>query len=380
MRAPAPEDSLSRHSIMHRVASAALVAAATLVGCAPTGGERGGGVSGVTVVERDATHLTVQHPGGITRVPRDPQRIAAIGDPDALYFLGLRPVADATAWDFDLERHYLAPYRVGVGQIGGAYGSRVPNAEATMAFAPDLILLNAFTRDAVDKLDRVAPTVVMPSYRLGPRAATLAAARALDREDRALRAIAWYDRKVERVGAAVRGALGGEPVAIFWIAVKQIRVWYSPLLYEELGLAVPRPIAEGGPLGAGKRARTILELERLGELDAAAIFVVHYDDESDRNLDLGLVSRLPMWQRVPAARTGRVFTADTAHWISGGLLGRSVVMNELVAALVPAEQIDPALAALLVERPDDAALAAIAPADPATVFPPAAEGRGRGAR
>lgn len=353
-----------------------LAALVVFAACRPTGGGSTAETASdtVSVVERDATHLTVRHPGGITRVPREPQRVAAIGDPDALYFLGLRPVADATAWDFDLERHYLAPYRVGVGQIGGAYGSRVPNAEATMAFAPDLILLNAFTRDAVDKLDRVAPTVVMPSYRLGPRAATLAAARALDREDRALRAIAWYDRKIERVGAAVRGALGGEPVAIFWLAVKQIRVWYSPLLYEDLGLAMPRPLAERG--AAARRSRTILELERLGELDAAAIFVVHYDDESDRNLDLGLVSRLPMWQRVPAARTGRVFTADTAHWISGGLLGRSKVMNELVAALVPAEQIDPALAALLVERPDDAALAAIEPVDPATVFPPAAEGRG----
>lgn len=340
-----------------------LVALMLLAGCAPEGRPPPPGQRSVEIVARDADGVTVRHPGGETRVPAAPRRVLAIGDPDSLYFLGLRPLADAGAWDFEPD-NYLEPYRAGVGRAAGSYGSRMPNAESALRHAPDLILLQAFDQSSVDRLQRVAPTVVMPPYESGPRALALAAGRVLGTEERALRAIAWYDAKFEKVRALLRRELGDRPVAIFWLAIKQIRLHRSELLYDELGLQPPRQLRETPAW------RVVLELERLGELDAAAIFVIHPIGESERNLDLAQVARLPMWQRVPAVRDGRVYaTGGTAHWISGNLLGRSIVMNELVRALVPPERVPADLAPLLVARPDDAALARFAPVDPAAVMP-----------
>lgn len=330
---------------------------------APDGPAAGPATPVAEVVARDADSLTVRHPGGETRVPRAAQRVLAIGDPDSLYFLGVKPLADAGLWDFEPDG-YLERYRRGVGHVGGSYGARIPDAESALTFAPDLIVLQTFDRSAVARLQQVAPTVVMPSWDAGPRARALAAGRVLGVEERALRAIAWYDAKVAGVRALLAEHVGERPVAVFWLAVKQIRLHDAEVLYDELGLAKPRQLAPGHPW------RVVLQLERLGELDAEVIFVIHSIGATERNLDLDRVAGLPMWQSVPAVRAGRVFAAGgTGHWISGNLLGRSIVMNELVEALVPPERVPAALAPLLVDRPDDAALARFAPVDPATVVP-----------
>lgn len=342
-----------------------LWAALAALGCAsPTTGPAAPTAEIAEVVARDADGVTVRHPGGETRIPRAAQRVLAIGDPDSLYFLGVKPLADAGMWDFE-PGGYLEPYRTRVGHVGGSYGARIPDAESALGFAPDLILVQTFDQSSVQRLERVAPTVVMPSWKAGPRARTLAAGRVLGLEDRALRAIAWYDAKVAGVRALLAEHVGPRPVAIFWLAVKQIRLHDSDLLYETLGLTRPRQ------LGPDRSWRVVLELEQLGALDAWAIFVIHPMGAAEaRNLDLERVAGLPMWRRVPAVQGGRVYaTGGTGHWISGNMLGRSIVMNELVRALVPAEQVPPALRPLLVDRPDDAALARFAPVDPASVTP-----------
>ncbi len=294
----------------------------------------------------------VNHACGQAVIPENPQRVVAFALADPMFFLGLKPVAQAGIWDWDMEGHYLTPYVDGVGHVGGVYGGRMPNVESAMSFQPDLILLDTVNTQTYLRMKCVAPTVVLDANTAvssNDRQRTLDVGRLCGVEARARKAVAWYDRKVALARAALHEEIGDERVGIMWFFVKQLRLYNCDVLYKELELQPPSLLNLDPRAFLGV---TVLNLEQLGDYDADHMFVI-WADQPQRNLNFHNVQRLPLWNRIPAVRDEHIHHVSVSNWAGAGILGSSKVITEVVEAVIPKRRQAPELQRYLKDRPSE---------------------------
>ena len=346
----------------------ALLSVLLLPGCEKAGGPRkpagqgqaaqpGMGDVPVEIDLREGRRV-VRHTCGETIIPDKPERVVAFALADPMFFLGLKPVAQAGIWDWKMEGHYLNPYLDGVGHVGGVYGGRMPNVESAMSFKPDLILLDSPNAQTYLRMKCVAPTVVLDANTAvssNDRQRALDVGKLCGVESRARKAIAWYDRKLALAKAAIHEEIGDERVGIMWFFVKQLRTYNCDVLYKQLELQPPSLLNMDPHVFLGV---TVLNLEQIGDYDADHMFVI-WADQPDRNLNLSQAECLPLWDRIPAVRNGSVHHVSVSNWAGGGILGSSKVITEVVEALVPASKRPPELERYLKDRPDDEDLAQV---------------------
>ena len=311
----------------------------------------GVGNTPVEIIRKDGKRL-VRHACGETIIPEQPRRVLAFALADPMFFLGLKPVAQAGIWDWATKGHYLNPYLEGVGHVGGVYGGRMPNVESALSFRPDLILLNTINAQTYQRMRCVAPTVVLDartSAASKDRQRTLDVGKLCGVETRAHKAVLWYERKRELAKAALHREIGDERIGVMWFFVKQLRLYNCSVLYEDLQLQPPSLLNLDPRTFLGV---TVLNLERLGDYDADHMFVI-WADNPRRNFNLDNVKRFPLWNRIPAVRTGQIFHVSVSNWAGAGILGHSKVMTEFVQALVPRERCSAELESYLKDRPSD---------------------------
>jgi len=322
------------------------------------GGARGRATPGpgvgdapVEVVRRDGQRVA-RHACGESIIPEHPRRVVAFALADPMFFLGLKPVAQAGLWDWRTEDNYLNPYLNGVGHVGGVYGGRMPDVESAWNFRPDLILLNTISVDTYQRMRRLAPTVVLDArtdVSSNDRQRTIDVGILCNVEQRARRAVAWYDRKVALARAALAQQIPGQRVGVMWFFVKQLRLYNCDVLYKDLALRPPRLLSLDPRTFLGV---TVLNLEQLGDCDIDHMFLI-WADQPQRNLNLDNVRRLPLWDRIPAVRRNSVHHVAASSWAGGGILADSIVVSQVIEALIPAEQRSAELRRHLKDRPTD---------------------------
>lgn len=260
----------------------------------------------VEVLGETPEYRLVRHPGGETRVPTKPQRVAILHPSfsDTAVALGVAPVGVAR-WEgsdsVDGYLPHLASELEGTPLIGEGYEA---NLEAVLATSPDLILAGSWNSDIYDQLSRVAPTVLFDSEDDWKRE-LLAFGRVLGRQTEAEAFLETYEAKAAEASARLTEIVGDESVMVLAPYRKELRVYgdrrqFGRVLYQDLGLTPPE-----GALLEDENINLISE-EVLPELDPDHLFLIVLDEEEEAAV--AELSRSGLWQGLSAVESGNVYT------------------------------------------------------------------------
>jgi iron complex transport system substrate-binding protein len=298
-----------------------------------------------------STRPYVDAAGRTVQLPDAPKRIVVLSEPalDAALALGVRPVATTLGRGQGTVSAYLQARAKGIQSVGIL---AQPNLERIARLRPELILTDgtATLDDAtLDKLRRLAPTVVVSRTGEDWRRAFSATARILGRSAQAQRLLARYDRRVAAIRARL-GANSGATISIVrWGGIGLPAVLMKELaasrVLTDLGLRRPPAQDRRGP------GHTVpVSLERIEALDADWMFFGSLGaggpagGVADTPADLASARQALRYARdtpgftgLKAVRSGHVVPVDGSVWTSaGGYLAEQVVLDDVERALIPA--------------------------------------------
>lgn len=276
----------------------------------------------------------VTHAAGDTIITAHPQRIAALAFEDEVLALGFRPCAFITTFGF--TRPYAASALAGSRPITPLYGAMEPPLEAVLATSPDLILASGITSSHSRGLSAIAPTVVLGES-TGPdsdKRRLRDVAKVLGSESRAEQIISDYESRLREARQLLAKRFRGETVAVLRVRARKYNLFGAgltiPVLYDELGLRPPSLVKT--LLLDKKRESMVLDPELLPDLAVDHLFVIINPQlASDRHTSA--LEEISLWKQVPAVVKGQVYYVSQTNWMSRGIIARSVVADEVVAAL-----------------------------------------------
>lgn len=290
----------------------------------------GTGATPLQVESEDATTLTVRHAQGVATIPRQPQRVAVLGWNDEVVALGIHPVA-ASGEGWRGFAAYLREGLDGAVMIDGTGGS--PDLEALAACHPDVIVAASVWQNGIQALSRIAPTVVLQPAQSEWRQRFRDLGLVLNRREVAEARLAQVEQRIAAAKAAIHARIGNETVAMVRVFAREYRLYgrgYSgPLLYEDLGLAMPQMVKD-----SGAREVTRMSIEGLSRLDADHILLM---TEEHLAVSFQVRDRLavhPLWAQLPAVRAGHVSLVPDML-MRGGIISRELTLDLLVKALAP---------------------------------------------
>jgi iron complex transport system substrate-binding protein len=285
----------------------------------------------VAVIAQTAETRTVSHVGGMTVIPRRPQRVAVLGWNDEVVALGIHPVAaGGDGW-----RGFAPHVQAGMAEarlIDSSGGG--PDLEALAAAKPDVIIATALIATSAAQLNRIAPTVLLEPAQQEWRQRFRDVALVLDRTAEANARLAQLETRITRTRAELQARLGHETVALVRVFAREYRLYgrsYSgPLLYDDLGLAMPSLVRST----VGQHDVVRLSIEGLAQLDADHLLLM---TEEHIPVSFQVRERLtahPLWRAMPAVRAGRVHLVPDLM-MRGGIIGRELMLDRLLQELAP---------------------------------------------
>ena len=254
---------------------------------------------------------------------KSPLRIAAMNQAGNLLALGIQPVAASFApWNAATVLHedLLA-------------GGTVPcfeleDLERLDELQPDLILIPDYTllqnARKLQQLERLAPVLFFPSFRVDPIAQFRQLAGIVGRKTEAERWIADYMRqgklwkqnpiwKIPSYGTVALYELRGVNKVIIWTLGS--RGSYN--LYRTLELLPPSSVQRDA---LDSDMELILPLERLSEYAADHMFVLIDDSVDSYERFFNHISEHPIWTTLNAYRQGRIYRLPlSAFWSEDAL-------------------------------------------------------------
>lgn len=247
---------------------------------------------------------------GEVRIPREPQRIVALGYLGYLLTLDLKPVG---ATSDELRYTFLKDKIAGIADMGGYPYS----LEKILALDPDLIII--MDGQNYQQLSRIAPTIVIPWTSPDTYEQLRSLAEMLDRSAAAK---AWI-RRFEAQGRQAREKLAGvlgedETVGVYEIWAKAFWVvnrYYgrgTRNLYQTLGLKPPAGIEQ---YVLGKKSGLNMSLELLPRYAADHMFISVYAAEGDAKRVQEIMNSA-IWRNLPAVKKGRVYELNFEQFFS----------------------------------------------------------------
>ncbi len=249
-------------------------------------------------------------------IPAAPQRIV-VADPTFSLGMALElglPVVAAPLTGMSDTALRARAEAAGVADIGSVLQ---PSIEAAVGARPDLILGSAALESLHPMLSQIAPTVLVTESDWRAYYRTLAAVTGT--EDRLAELMAPLEARID----ALRPRVPALPVSILRITPWDFQVypdapgaWAPFALLRELG--VRRPAYETAADPAVKRP----DWEELAALDGELLlYIVGGMNDSATSGRLEEVMSNPLWQLLPAVRTGRVAPLDPAVWMEFSGIG-----------------------------------------------------------
>ena len=291
----------------------------------------GAGPMPVEILKEGRDFRVVRHAGGVTRVPAVPRRICALASADELLSIGVMPVAhsikDGNFPDYLEETFRSIPW------IPNVYGDAMPNLEAIIDVDPDLIITRAPDRQTYLQLSKIAPVVVLLGHGQHYRQRVLDVGAIVGRRRAAEVRVAWYDAKVRAAKKALHEKLQGRTFAFFRVNCRSFRMSGSrdsggPVPYGDLQLPAPQLVARN-------EENITLSPEQLIDLDAD-FAVIAVDNAVGSNRNLNDLLEHPVWRRFPAGREGHAsIITEYRHWADSGILGKSLIIDDVLHAVAP---------------------------------------------
>ncbi|MCM2972531.1 ABC transporter substrate-binding protein [Larsenimonas suaedae] len=262
-------------------------------------------------------------PGAVLAGAPESPRVVTLfqGATDTAVALGVIPVGAVLSWQDPPVYPYL---RTALAETTIVGLETQPSLEDIAVLSPTLIVASRFRHQRIAPLlSRIAPVVMLEDiYRFETTLERMA--QALNQQAQADRLMAQYHARVTMLRARLAAHFGQAwplTVSLIDIRADQVRS-YLP------GSFAGRVLSDLG-FHWTETARTahgiLLKLggvESLPALDAGLFFVMrHSAGPAVRAHEQRLMSH-PLWQRMRAPSTGRVYSVDPVAWsLSGGILG-----------------------------------------------------------
>ncbi|HET9517208.1 MAG TPA: iron-siderophore ABC transporter substrate-binding protein [Actinoplanes sp.] len=275
---------------------------------------------------------TVNHAMGSTTIEKQPQRVVVLDTPEAgaALLVGVKPVA-AVSVDPVAKTYpaHLQQELAGVPDVGPL---EEPNIDKILALKPDLILSSKERHEKIyDRLSQIAPTVFAESPGDGWKPNVTLFATALGKDAEAGTALAAYQDRARKIGAAITAKNGGKAPTISIVRfVDGPTRLYQPVSFSgtvvgDTGL--PRPAAQRDP----KEVITEIGPELIDRAEGDFVFVCTYGDPATTQQKAFLAS--PLWKNLAAVKNKRVTTVSDDTWMTGiGVQGAHLILDDIAKA------------------------------------------------
>ena len=281
-----------------------------------------------------ANQRVVQHAFGETRIPRDPQRIIALGEEGLLVDLleiDVRPLIASV----NLPETVAGVSGAELEGIELFASANQPSLESFAVLQPDLIIGTQFFIQEIgyDNLSRIAPTVAIGMN--GPRESYRETLRLFGLEEQANAEIAAFEQSV--VSARERLQQRSPQVSLATVYPgASLAVWVDgptspPLLLRELGVTL---IPDAEAVSGVRNGRAFLSNEQLNLLAGERIILLQSDSVEGESAALAEMQAMPLWAALPAAQSDQVFVLDRLGY--PGMRGLEALLSDLVSLLEPA--------------------------------------------
>ena len=155
-------------------------------------------------------------------------------------------------------------------------------------------------------------------------------------QDGEARLCAFYER-AKRDRIRIKGAIGDSTVALLRIMNKEVRLYpyatndINRFMYELLNLRPPQMVVDID----GNDQNNAISLELLPELRTDYLLInAGYGPSSRQNSAVArkrfeAMQHDPLWESVPAVRTGHMMNVDAMIWNAHGIISKELAMDSL---------------------------------------------------
>lgn len=275
----------------------------------------------------------IQHQLGETCVPSNPQRIVATDEIalEIVLALGLKPIAAGEPTMVSSRSRHLAGKVDDVVSLGK---NNQLSLERILQLDPDLILGSHFAlENNYDRFSQIAPTVAFDYVHDAWKVTFQRIGEILNRSQQAQQQLESYQNRVEKLRKAMGDRLNETKVSVvrFYadgsVEFRDSSSFPGSVL-KDVGL--PRPTVQQKETNSDITYRSV-SLERLDLLDGDVIFVAL---DAGAKESFSKFSQDPLWQKLEAVQSDRVFVVDSGYWIFGNILAANAILDDLFQYLV----------------------------------------------
>lgn len=258
---------------------------------------------------------TIDYQGNTYKIPAKIDKIATASQEsmEDAAILGVKPAAAITVGGEIPD--YLDMNLEGIEPVGE---KKEPSYEALLNVQPDVIMWTTKSPEAVtQQLEKVAPTFPYSHFSSDWDENLRLMAKLSGKEDEAEQIIEDYTNDVADMKLTLESKLKDKQVIMARIREGNIfiyseDVYFNPVLYDELGLTVPKEVQ-------ATQGQEIIPLEKFAEMDPDYIFVQFSENENaDDPKALEKLENNPIWQSMSAVKDDHVFVNAVDNMAQGG--------------------------------------------------------------
>ena len=258
---------------------------------------------------------TIDYFGDTYEIPAKIDKIATASQEsmEDAAILGVKPAAAITVGGEIPD--YLDMNLEGIEPVGE---KKEPSYEALLNVQPDVIMWTTKSPEAVtQQLEKVAPTFPYSHFSSDWDENLRLMAKLSGKEDEAEQIIEDYTNDVADMKLTLESKLKDKQVIMARIREGNIfiyseDVYFNPVLYDELGLTVPKEVQ-------ATQGQEIIPLEKFAEMDPDYIFVQFSENENaDDPKALEKLENNPIWQSMSAVKDDHVFVNAVDNMAQGG--------------------------------------------------------------
>lgn len=254
--------------------------------------------------EQAATEREVAYLDAAYTVPAHIGRIVITGAVEAMedaLVLGVEPVGAITYGGQFAER--FAPITANAVSIGE---KTQPDYEAILKLQPDVILgTSKFPEEVMEQLNKIATTIQVSHIATNWEANLRLLGELTGKQDEAERQISAYYSDLQTVKSSLAGSMKDKTVLAVRIRGGQINIYpatvfVNPILYNDLGLAVPEAVQAA-------KAQEAISIEQLAAINPDYLFVQFSADENkETQTALDEFKANPIVQKINAVKNGKL--------------------------------------------------------------------------
>ncbi|GGG66967.1 ABC transporter substrate-binding protein [Paenibacillus radicis (ex Gao et al. 2016)] len=283
--------------------------------------------------EESATRVFKDGLGREVTIPTHPKKVIALQYLPEMMALETKPagVASHLLNGFTYMKDQIA----GINDIGP---TNDPNLEKILELEPDLIITAEWSKDQVESLNKIAPTIVLQWEGQNAVAHFKNVADALGQNDEAETWLKNFNKEAEEARATLASKVEkGETfgaVVIGGFEKGQLRVYGDGNVGYTLFNTLQFPMTDFVQTEWNKGDNELginLSMEKLPEYASAdRLFVVRFDNDKDF---LKQVDESSLWKNLPAYKNNKIYTVDADLWFSYDVLSFQAQLKDAVRLL-----------------------------------------------